>query len=156
MEAPGRPLVVCFGNRLLGDDAVGWHVADRLAADRRFRHVDVVTRHQLTPELAEDLSRASRVVFVDACVSSPPGAVDRSKVEVTPETARPLRWSHELTPQALAGLAATLFGRLPPIHVVTVGGASFAAGEDLSVAVEAAVPELVEAVAAVVTGPASS
>ena len=146
---PGRPLVICYGNRLLGDDGVAWHVAERLAVDPRLTGVDVLTRHQLTPELAEDLSRASAVVLVDACASSPPGAVRRSTVEA-PRSATPLRWSHELTPEALAGMAVSLFGAIPPIDVVSVGAASFAVGEHLSSAVETAVPAAVDEVAALV------
>lgn len=151
--APARPLVVCYGNRLLGDDGVAWHVAERLAVDPRFATVDVLARHQLTPELADDLSRASRVVFVDACVSSPPGAVRRSTVEVASSTAS-LRWSHSLTPEALAGMALSLFGRIPPIDVVTVGGASFVAGEELSAAVQLVLPVAVDEVATLVAGSA--
>ena len=147
---PPRPLVVCYGNRLRGDDAVAWHVAERLAVDPRFAGIDVLARHQLTPELADDMSRASRVVFVDACVSSSAGAVRRSTVEVTSATAS-LRWSHEMTPEALAGMAMSLFGGLPPIDVVTVGGESFAVGEQLSATVEMALPAVVDEVAALAT-----
>lgn len=148
--APARPLVVCYGNRLRGDDALAWHVAERLVVDPRFAGVDVLARHQLTPELADDLGRASRVVFVDACVSSPPGAVRRSAVEVTSSTVS-VRWSHGMTPEALAGMAVSLFGGVPPIDVVTVGGACFAVGEHLSAAVETALPGAVDEVAALVT-----
>lgn len=139
--------MVCYGNRLRGDDAVAWHVAERLAVDPRFASVDVLARHQLTPELADDLNRASRVVFVDACVSSPPGTVHRSTVEVTASTVS-LRWSHGMTPEVLAGVAMSLFGGLPPIDVVTVCGESFAVGEQLSAAVEMALPVAVDEVAA--------
>jgi hydrogenase maturation protease len=147
--APARPLVICYGNRLLGDDAVAWHVAERLAEDPRLGGVDVVARHQLTPELAEDMSGASRVVFVDACVSSPPGAVRRSPVKVADWSAS-LRWSHELTPEALAGMTESLFGAVPPMDMVTVGGASYGVGEPLSTAAEMAVPTVVDEVAALV------
>lgn len=152
VETGGRPLVVCYGNLLRGDDGVAWRVADRLAADPRLGHVDVLARHQLTPELAADLSRATRVVFVDACVSSEPGAVVRSAVPVRGGSDHLARWSHHLTPEALAGLAAVVYGRVLPVDVVTVGGVSFAAGERLSPAVERALPATVEAVAALLTG----
>ena len=40
-------LIICFGNPLRGDDAVGWRVAERLpAADVGAR---VVACHALTP-----------------------------------------------------------------------------------------------------------
>ncbi len=47
-----RPLVIAYGNRLRGDDAVGWVVADALRDDVRMESVDVVAVHQLTPDLA--------------------------------------------------------------------------------------------------------
>ena len=59
-------LVVGYGNPLRSDDGIGWHAARLLATDPRLDRARVLTRHQLAPELAEDVSRASLVVLVDA------------------------------------------------------------------------------------------
>ena len=130
-----RPLVICYGNPLRGDDGVGWRVADRLSGDPRMAGADVLCRHQLTPELAEDVSRAARVVLVDARRGGRPGAVETQPVE---PAVSPAAWSHVLSPPALAAMSASLFGDAPPMVVVTIAGASFAHGERLSPAVEAA------------------
>jgi hypothetical protein len=67
----------------------------------------------------------------------------------------PLRGPEILSPRvrSLAGLAGVMFGAVPPVVLVGVGGGSFADGERLSPAVERAVPEVVEAVARVVADP---
>ena len=145
--ADGLPLVICYGNRVRGDDGVAWHVAERLAADQRLAGADVLCAHQLTPELALDVSRASGVVLVDAAVDGVPGTVRCRPVSVTAGDSDGLRWSHGLTPGALAALSAALYGRVPSIQVVTVAGASFGVDEHLSAPVAAAVALAADTVA---------
>jgi hydrogenase maturation protease len=105
-------LVVGYGNPLRTDDGVGWHAARLLAADPRLADAQVLARHQLAPELAADVSRASLVVLVDANADGDPGSVTVGQVR--PEPATSASWSHHLTPEALAGLAETLYGPVPP------------------------------------------
>jgi hypothetical protein len=89
-------------------------------------------------------------VLVDATADGDPGSVTVGQVR--PEPATPATWSHHLTPEALAGLAETLYGPVPPIVLVSVAAASLAEGDRLSSALDAALPELVEVVAGVVAG----
>ncbi|HWD44373.1 MAG TPA: hydrogenase maturation protease, partial [Actinomycetota bacterium] len=105
-------LVVGYGSSLRGDDGIGWHVAVRLAADSRLAGARVLARHQLTPELAVDVARASRVVLVDAVAGAAPGAIQVRPVR--PRPPGPATWSHHLDPEALAGLAEALYGSAPP------------------------------------------
>lgn len=147
-----RPLVLCYGNRLRRDDGVAWHVAERLTADGRLAGADLRCCHQLTPELAEDLSHAGRVVFVDACVGPTPGSVQRATVTPGAEPGG-APWSHGLTPASLAALCAAVFGRVPPMEVVTVAAATTGVGEQLSGPVTAAVASAADAVVAAVSGP---
>ena len=150
MDEGCRPLVLCYGNRLRADDGVAWHVADRLAGDRRLAGVEVLCRHQLAPELAEDVSRAARVVIVDAAARGRPGSVERSTPAAAVGDGPVPALSHAVTPAALGALARALYGRLPPIDVLTVSGSDFGAGEHLSEAVASAVAEAADAVAAIV------
>ena len=143
-------LVVGYGNSLRTDDGAGWHAAHLLAADPRLADAQVLARHQLAPELAVDVSRASLVVLVDATADGDPGSVTVRRVRPHPATTA--TWSHHLAPEALAGLAETLYGPAPPIVLVSVAAASFAEGDRLSSTLEAALPELVEVVARVVAG----
>jgi hypothetical protein len=71
---------------------------------------------------------------------------------VRPRPAAPATWSHHPSPETLAGMAQALYGAVPPMVLVRVTAASLAEGEQLSVAVERALPEVVEAVAELVTG----
>jgi hydrogenase maturation protease len=143
-------LVVGYGNPLRGDDGVGWHAAELLATDQRLTGARVLAHHQLVPELALDISRASLVVLVDAAVDGDPGAVSVRRVQ--PRRTDPATWSHRLAPESLAGLAKDLYGAVPPIVLVSVAAGSFAGGDRLSGALERALPEVVEVVADVVSG----
>jgi hydrogenase maturation protease len=145
-----RVLVVGYGNPLRGDDGIGWHAAQVLAVDPRLEGTRVLTQQQLVPELAEDISRASLVVLVDATAGSHPGTVTVRRIGPRPVT--PTTWSHHLDPETLAGLAEALYGSAPPIVLVSVAAGSFAAGDRLSGALEQALPEVVEMVAGVVAG----
>jgi Ni,Fe-hydrogenase maturation factor len=68
-------LVVACGNTLRGDDAVGPEVGDLLTTRLAGTGASVIVSDQLLPELADDASRAHRVVFVDAAADRPAGSV---------------------------------------------------------------------------------
>jgi len=141
-------LLVGYGNALRGDDAIGWHAAAQLAEDPRLAAAEVLARHQLTPELAQDVARASLVVLVDARAGDPPGSVQVQRI--TPRQDKVTAWSHHLDPAALAGLAGALYGAVPAMYLVSVGGVAFDDGERLSPAVRRALPSVVDAVARLV------
>ena len=141
-------LIVGYGNPLRSDDGIGWHAARLLATDPRLAGARVLAHHQLAPELAEDVSRASLVVLLDAAEGDP-GSVSVRQIEPRPAT--PATWSHHLDPETLAGLAQTLYGAVPPIVLVSVAAATFAEGDGLSSALQQALPGVVETVAGVVS-----
>ena len=68
-------LVIGVGNPLRGDDGLGWHAAEHLRERLVELHATVTSCHQLIPELAEPVSRAERVIFIDARVGPTPGTV---------------------------------------------------------------------------------
>jgi hydrogenase maturation protease len=142
-------LVVGYGNSLRGDDGLGWHAVALLARDPRLAGVEVLARHQLTPELAEDVSRASLVVLVDARAGGgAPGEVTVRRVAPA-GPARPA-WSHRLDPPSLVGLAGALYGTAPPVFLVSAAVATCEVGERLSPALERALPRVVDTVAGIV------
>jgi len=146
----GRPLIIGYGNTLRGDDGAGVAAARRLA-DRLGDAVDVLTAHQLLPELACEIADAAAVVFIDASVALPPGRVAVTPLAAT--TIDPGPTAHHLTPAALLAMAGCLFGRQPRAHAVAVGVAALDYGERLSPAVDRAVDELTETVAALIDCP---
>jgi hydrogenase maturation protease len=130
-------LVIAIGNPLRQDDGVALAVAQALHARRG---LDVRTVHQLLPELAESLSNASSVVFVDARRGGPHGCVLRERVVAAEEA-----WggTHALDPARLVGLCRFLYGRAPEASVVSITGGRFGFGDELSEPVRRAVPAAV-------------
>jgi hydrogenase maturation protease len=145
----GAVLVIGYGNVLRSDDGLGWYVAERLAHDHRFVGATVLPRHQLTPELAFDCSRADLVILVDA--SHGPAAGSFAIAPIDPADDGSTTWSHHLGPGTLLALAEELYGRAPVGFAVSVGVESLETGEQLSPAVEAALPEIVDAIAGLVS-----
>ena len=137
-------LIIGYGNPLRGDDGVGWHAAQRLARSLADRDVAIQTTHQLTPEMAEAVSRAARVIFLDAACDQRPGEIALRTVQ--PDPAPSEMFSHQLTPELLLALAKRLYGSCPEAVLLTVGAASFECGETLSPAVASALPALLEQV----------
>lgn len=136
-----RSLVIAIGNPLRSDDAVAWHVAEELS-----RHpstdVEILTVHQLTPDLAESLSQASRAVFFDASAEIPAGEIRCEELIPDGDSAE-MRYSHHASPVALLAMARSLYGVRPSAFLVTCGGKNFEHGESLSDEVARAVPNVV-------------
>jgi hydrogenase maturation protease len=134
-----RLLVIGFGNPLRSDDGLGWRIAERLAAE--WPEAEVITCQQLTPELAEPISRAARVAFVDAAADGAPGRLHEQRL--LPAAVAPASFTHHLSPNALLALSEKIYGLLPEAALFTVTGESFDYGQTLSPAVEAALPGLI-------------
>jgi hydrogenase maturation protease len=133
-----RPLVIGIGNPLRGDDGAGWRLAEACSA--RMPDADVVTCHQLTPELALRIHDASFVLFFDASATGVPGEIT-SRIVRAGGAGLPL--THHLDADELLALTAIVYGSAPAALLLTVAGGSFGFGEALSPAVEAALPHAV-------------
>ena len=146
LDCPDAVLVLAWGNPLREDDGVAWHVLEGLRGLQprpwlpalHLRHA-----HQLTPEMAECISRAAGVVFVDARRDGAPGEI-RCEQVAPAAGANPL--AHSVSPQTLLLYAEGLFGRAPQAAVVSVTGERFGMGEGLSPVVRRAVPWAMRAV----------
>lgn len=120
-------LVLAYGNTLRSDDGVGPAVGRRVE-ELALPGVRVVIAHQLFPELADEVSRAGAVVFVDASVEPLPNVAMRPV-----EPAGQLQSvAHACDPGALLGLARDAFGRCPPAWCVHIPVAELGFGETLS------------------------
>ena len=122
-------LILGYGNPLRSDDSVGWKLAEQLWQTISSARVEVLALHQLTPELAEPLSRAEAVFFVDASCDGEPGEL--TSKPVLPKSG-PVQFSHELSPEAILGLAWQLYGACPQAFAFTLSGEWFDHGERLS------------------------
>jgi hydrogenase maturation protease len=134
-----RILILGYGNPLRSDDGLGWRAAEELSRTLSSTEVEVLTLHQLTPDLAGPLSQATAVVFIDASQEGEPG--DLSCVPVTPQ-ASGASFSHELSPSAALALSQLLFRTCPRAFLVSLCGGNFEHGETLSPAVAAGLPRL--------------
>jgi hydrogenase maturation protease len=134
-------LIIGYGNSLRGDDAVGCLAAEEL---RQHYHdnpnVQVIASHQLTPEMAEDISRCDFVIFLDASSSAEPGKIWQAPV--LPK-AEPAGFTHQLTPASLLSAAEKLYGRVPEAACITLAGWSFKLDNKLSRRAKMLLPVLV-------------
>jgi hydrogenase maturation protease len=131
-DQPLQFWIIGFGNSQRRDDGIGLWVIDNLK--RRMEDIEwikLVALHQLGPELAEDISVANGVIFVDAAIAPQPGGY--SCVALAP-VAQAHLFAHGLTPASLLGLAQLLYDRSPPAWMVSVEGSDFDFGEGLSAA----------------------
>jgi|SRR5690606_13043174 len=139
-------LVIGYGNPLRCDDGLGQYLAEWLEA--RWKRAMFITSTQLTPELAEPISRAERVVFLDACVGDIPGVVNCEKVEPLPATNA---FTHNVTPASLLASAQELYGAAPPAILITVTAASFEYDDKFSPQITANLPQITATVDKLVT-----
>lgn len=143
-----RAVVIGYGNPMRGDDALGWHVADALAAIPEIAadlSIRIETAHQLTPEIAEAIADARTVVFIDATAPSPNQVSGILRCEeISPLSPSPGALGHHLAPSQALDYARLLFGANPKAYVASVTTESFDYGAALSPAVDAALPLLVE------------
>jgi hydrogenase maturation protease len=136
-----RVLVIGYGNPLRGDDGLGRVIAARVAESARPQGIEVVVAHQLTPELAESISRADLVIFVDAAADLPPGQI-RILPVVADTPCGHGSFAHHCTPNQLLTAAQALYAHRPEAWAITVGGECWDYSETLSPAVERLVPRL--------------
>ena len=146
------PLVIGYGNPLRADDGFGWEAAQQLASRLPADAATVLAVHQLTPELADEVGRASLVVFVDAHAGGTVGQlVVRSLAPDAdePGTFQTGGFSHDVDAEGVLALARALFGACSPAVMLSVGGDDFGYGVRLSAAVSAMLPEVLAQITAI-------
>jgi hydrogenase maturation protease len=138
---PTRCLLLACGNTLRGDDGVGPWLAEW--AEERFAALEglrVISRHQWTLELVEEVARASSVLFLDCSIEAVPGEVSLTSVAAVPSSQG--LSTHHLGAGELLALARDYYGSQPvQALLLTMGAGSTELGESFSAAVEAALPE---------------
>jgi hydrogenase maturation protease len=108
-------LVIGYGNTLRSDDGVGPQVAEAIAG-LGLEDVEALSVPQLTPELAEPISRASTVIFVDAALDAPREVQLRN---LAPADSSQIL-AHTTTPQTMLALARDVFGHVPLAWWLTI------------------------------------
>jgi hydrogenase maturation protease len=138
-------LIIGLGNPLRGDDGLGWHAVQQLRKALPVENVEMITCHQLTPELAEAVARSRRVIFIDARVGEPAGEINLG--QINPTSVPPPVFSHRLDTLGLMQYSRELYGTWPEAFTVSLNGQAYGHAEKLSDPVQSslsAVLQLVE------------
>lgn len=136
-------LILAYGNPLRGDDGIAQLAAEQLSGKFDASKVEVLCTHQLTLEMAEKISWADAVIFLDASEDGEPGEV---RCNPLVEPCGEVQFSHQLSPVAVLALAKQLYGASPQAYCVTLTGECFDHGDTLSSVAAGALPRLVETV----------
>jgi hydrogenase maturation protease len=126
-------LIIGYGNPLRGDDGFGWHAAGRIGIPAS-HDTEILARHQLTPELAEPLSRADLAIFIDASGEQTPERLICRRIE--PNLEQAAAFTHQVDAGGLLSLARELYGAAPEAYVISAVAENFDCGETLSPQVE--------------------
>jgi hydrogenase maturation protease len=136
-----RCLILACGNTLRGDDGIGPLLSGW--AEERFADqpgVRTISCQQWTPDLAEEVAAAEAVLFVDCSLDQAPGQMLLS--EVAPAALQPGLVTHHLGAAELLRVAEELYGIRPRrACLLTIGAGSIDLGEQLSLAMQAAIPD---------------
>jgi Ni,Fe-hydrogenase maturation factor len=100
----------------------------------------VLAVNQLTPELAEFISKVELVIFIDASYVGQPGGWKCETVEPSATPAPTL--GHHLTPIGLLAYAQAIFKARPPALLISVAGGSFECRHELTPPLAAALPAI--------------
>jgi len=139
-----RVLIIAYGNPLRGDDGIAWQAAEELR--RKFAsntEVSIICVHQLTPELAEDVSCAETVIFMDATQNEKTGKLACEQVALQPGA---LHLSHHLAQGEVLAFSNQLYGANPRGFLISIHGEHFDHGDTLSATAINALPQVVTTV----------
>jgi hydrogenase maturation protease len=138
-------LVIGYGSTLRRDDGVGPAVAAAVE-ELKLPGVRTAACTQLTPDLAEPLSGAGAVVFVDASVE--PAVRVRLRRLDPADASQTQVLAHSTDPRALLALAQSLYGRAPRAWMLTIPVADLGFGDELTDAAKAGLRKAIRAVRA--------
>jgi hydrogenase maturation protease len=144
-------LVLGYGNTLRRDDGVGPRVADTVA-ELALPGVETLACPLLTPEIAEPISRARVVVFVDAAVDAPREGQLRSIAPA--DTSRLM--AHAANPATMLALARDVFGWAPKAWLLTIPIENMEIGEELSAFAQRGLERAVQEIRKLAGAPESS
>jgi hydrogenase maturation protease len=136
-----RVLIIGYGSPLRGDDAFGWHAAHQLLKSPH-HSLQVLAAHQLTPELAEPISQADLVIFIDASKEGEPGTWKCEDITEEQPLVNPL--AHQFAPAILLAYARTIFRASPTAIIVSFATDSFVCSQTLTPGAEAALAEVLQ------------
>jgi hydrogenase maturation protease len=136
-DETGGVAVIGYGSDLRGDDAVGRMAAEQVEA-WALPDVEVISTHQLLPELAMTIAGAGRVIFIDAHPAELGATVSVREVFARAEASS---MGHTGSPASLLALAETLYESKARAWLVTIPAQCFELGAPLSPATSLALKD---------------
>ncbi len=140
-------LIIGYGNPLRSDDAIGQYVAQAMQQRLRHTRLQVHTTYQLTPELVSLISSAQLVIFIDALMGGIPGEILYSQVSPAWNSGS---LTHHVTPGSLLAASAELYGTTPKGILISIAGAAFNYGCELSPELQEKFPAITDQVKAII------
>ncbi len=140
IEPTPEILIIGYGNPLRRDDGVGWSVVEWFDKNLDDDRIEANAYHQLTPELAEEISQVKVVIFVDAEEGGEPGASSIRKIKAEAITSS--AFTHHINPAVLLSMSQSLYGKHPIAFLSALSGEDFGFGEGFSPKVEEEIPIL--------------
>lgn len=135
-ESPGQPaavepadlrddlrdaMLIGIGNDGRSDDGLGWAFLNAIEQSGKFTG-QIIYRYQLQVEDAELISRAERVVFVDACQHHLPRGFQWQTCQPSHDVEYT---SHQLSPQTVLFLCQQLYEQTPQTNLLLIEGCSW-------------------------------
>ncbi len=131
-------LIIGYGNTLRSDDGAGQRVAE-LVAEWKLPNLLSLPVHQLTPELAEPISQAELVIFVDAYPATSEQGLQVHQLSDPPSShtqlegeSQGLNIGHMVDPRSLLALSQLIYNNAPPAWWILVPAVNFEFGESFS------------------------
>lgn len=135
-------LVIGYGNPLRSDDSFGLRAVEMLKMHLNGPEIELVECQQLTPELAERVSKVDLALFVDADTDGVSGTTHSRRLTPT-HGHNGDTMMHHLDPSGLLGLTLALYKKVPEAMLLTCTGECFGYGTQLSAEVAKALPGVV-------------
>ncbi|WP_322742611.1 hydrogenase maturation protease [Synechocystis salina] len=125
--------MIGYGNTLRRDDGVGRYLAEEIE-QQNWPHCQVISTHQLTPELAEAIATVDRVIFIDAqqCQDQSSPSVQCQPLYLSPLEQLSGELGHRGSPLELIALAKILYGVEVQAWWILIPAFTFDYGERLS------------------------
>jgi hydrogenase maturation protease len=132
-------LLIGYGNTLRSDDGVGPKVVEKVAA-LKLPGIQTLSCDLLTPELADPISRAETVVFIDAAIDAP----QRVQLRPLAPAASSQIMAHAADPRTMLALARDIFGQAPKAWWLTIPVENIGIGEEFSALAKQGVASAIE------------
>ena len=147
-----KNLLIGYGNLDRGDDGIAWHILCRFAKmnhrklNREEYEVGIFSisneldgwfNLQLIPEIAEDLAKYEKVVFIDAHTGE---IEEHIHIELVKPVFQNSPLTHHITPSSCLSLCKELYGKTPQAMLLSVHGYQFNFSHSLSPQSERLIP----------------